>query len=500
MTNTSRTHWPSGWIFILAAIGSAAGLGNLWRFPFLAYKHGGAAFILVLILANIIVGIPLLILEVGLGQMTQRAAPEAFGRIKKGLRFVGWLALVFSFFVISYYMAVMAWGVDYLAAAFQLGWGENAKDFFFQKVLQLSDSVGNIGGFSWPVVAGFVVAWLAVYFSVWKGVKSVSKVVTWSATLPFIILAILIVRAITLPGSFAGLRAFFVPDWSALGDPQLWIAAFSQVFFSLSLAFGIMIAYGSFKPERSEITKSAFWVALGNFLVSLMSGIVVFGTIGYMAYQQGVPLEKAVDGGPSLAFVVFPTAISLLPALNALIGVLFFVMLLSLAIDSAFSIVEGIAAPFRDRYPHLATEKIALYVSAAAAVAGLPFVTKAGLYFLDIVDHFVVNYGIVVMGILEAFVVGWLWKEKRFHQYVNEHSKWKIGIGWDIAIKFITPVFLAILLIWNLVQEFQEPYGGYPVKALIVVGAVPLIAAPIIALIVDRLVGHSDAHHEHSGA
>lgn len=479
--------WPSKIVFILAAIGSAAGLGNLWRFPYLAYENGGAVFVLAIIIANLLIGIPLLILEVALGQRTEKAAPDAFGSFKKNFKYLGWLALIIGFSVLAYYMAVMGWGVTYLASSFTMAWKANPQDFFFKKILGLTDSPAEIGGFSWPVLAGTLIAWAMVYFSVFKGVKSVSKVVVWTATLPFLILFILIIRAVTLPGAIEGLKLFFIPEFSKLLDTKLWLSAFSQVFFSLSLAFGIMIAYGSYNTKTSDIVKSSYIIAGGNFLVSLMSGIVVFGTLGYMAQTQGVPVQEVFKGGPSLAFVAFPQAISLLPALNALIAVLFFVMLLSLAVDSAFSLLEAVSRAFQNRFPKIKTEKIALSLTLVGIFLGLIFTTKAGLYYLDIVDHFLVNYGLVVVGILEAIIIGYFIKTKEFMNFINKVSEWKIGNFWLFAIKFIIPVFLIILLVVNFYNEIKSPYENYPVKFLIGLGVLPVILAPIIAVLIDKL-------------
>ena len=483
----SRQHWPSRWIFILAAVGSAAGLGNLWRFPYLAYEHGGGTFVLVLLLANLIVGIPLLSLEVGLGQKMQTAAPGAFGAIKDKFKYVGWFAVMVSVMVLTYYMSVMGWGVNYFASAFNLGWGEDTSAHFFGNVLQLSDGAGVMGGISWPVLTGMIVAYILTYFSVWKGVRSVSKVVKWTATIPFVILAILLLRAVTLEGAASGLELFFIPDWSALSDPKLWIAAFSQVFFSLSLAAGVMVAYGSYNKKKQDITGSVFWIVAGNFLVSLMSGVVVFGTLGYMALQQGVPVTDVVAGGPSLTFVTFPLAISLLPALNSLIAVIFFLMVLTLGIDSAFSLLESFASPIVERYKGVSTKKVMLIITSIIFVFSIPFATKAGLYYLDILDHFVVNYAFVTVGILEALVVGWFWKGNDLLDFINENSKFKMGTGWNIAIKFVIPIFLTVLLVTNLITEFKAPYEGYPTWALIYVGALPVILMPFIGAGIDKL-------------
>tara|TARA_B100002051_G_C16741729_1_gene644733 strand:+ start:492 stop:1958 length:1467 start_codon:yes stop_codon:yes gene_type:complete len=483
----NKTYWPNQWVFILAAVGSAAGLGNLWRFPALAYENGGGAFMVAFIIANILVGIPLLMLEIGLGQKTQKGSADALGSIKKGFKYLGWTAMCMSFLVLTYYMAVVAYGINFFAGAFTLGWMPSAESFFFNEVLQISSGPGEMGGIAWPVFAALLLGWAMVYFSAWKGVKSISSVVKWTATLPFVILLLLIFRAVTLDGASDGLALFFIPEWSQLFTTDIWLAAFSQVFFSLSLAFGIMMAYGSLRHRNSEITKSVIYITVGNFLVSFMSGIVVFGTLGYMAAQQGVDVASVVAGGPGLVFVVFPEVINMLPALNSLIGVLFFGMLLMLAIDSAFSLLEALSVSIRDRMPHVPTEKISLIITIVGVFGGLLYSTKAGLYYLDITDHFVVSYGLVIIGILQSIIVGWLWKGNDMVAYIKDHSDIHIEKLWLFSIRYFVPIFLTILLVLNLRTELAENYEGYSTAALIYVGLLPILLAPAVGYFLDKL-------------
>jgi NSS family neurotransmitter:Na+ symporter len=482
-----KTYWPSQWVFILAAIGSAAGLGNLWRFPYLAYENGGGAFVVAFIIANIIIGIPLLMLEIGLGQKTQKGAPDAFASIKKSFRYIGWTAVCMGFLVLSYYMAVVAYGINYFASSFTLAWMPSPNDYFFGEVLQISGGPAEIGGIAWPVMAGLLVGWVLVYFSAWKGVKSISAVVKWTATLPFLILFLLIVRALTLEGAGDGLRLFLVPEWSQLFSTDIWLAAFSQVFFSLSLAFGIMVAYGSLNRKNAEITKSIVWITIGNFMVSLMSGLVIFGTLGYMALQQGVGVTEVVAAGPGLVFIVFPEAISLLPALNAVVGILFFATFLMLAIDSAFSLLEALSTSIRDRFPATSIAKIAFVITVFGVGLGTLFATKAGLYYLDIADHFVVSYGLVAIGIAQAVVIGWFYQTKELSNYIKEHSKLHLQRLWLFSIRYFIPVFLTILFFINLRTDLTENYEGYETEALIYVGLVPLLLAVVAGFILDKL-------------
>jgi NSS family neurotransmitter:Na+ symporter len=490
-----RQYWPNQWIFILAAVGSAAGLGNLWRFPYQAFEYGGGAFVLAVLLGNILIGVPLLLLEVGIGQKHQRGAADAFGSINPWFRYLGWSALTLSFLLLTYYMAVVSWSINYLIKAPQLAWGSNTEAFFFESVLQHSGGFTSLGGISLPVLVGLVLAWIGVYFATFKSVASISRVVAWTATLPFAILAILIVRALTLDGALAGVQAFFVPQWAALADPQLWLAAFSQVFFTLSLAFGIMIAYGKFKERTTEITKSVVWVAAGNFLVSILSGIVVFGTLGYMAHEQNVALSEVIASGPALAFVVFPQAINLLPAFSALVGILFFAAFLALAVDSAFSLLEAFATSLRDRLQHISGERLTLTLAVIGFAISTVFATGAGLYILDVADHFIVNYGLVTIGLLEAVVVGWLWKGEDLVSFINQHSRWKLGTSWYIAIRYLIPLFLVTLLAWNVYNEVQAPYNGYPAWALLTFGLTPLLAAPIIGTAINYLTPQPTTEH-----
>lgn len=487
----NRLHWPSQWVFVLAAVGSAAGLGNLWRFPFLAYENGGGAFVLAFVIANVLIGIPLLVLEIGLGQMSQKGAPGALASIGAKWRLLGWSAVAMGFIVLTYYMNVVSYGLNYLRAAFTLDWQPSAETFFFGEVLQITDSPLTMGGFSWPVVTGLLVAWILVYFSAWKGVRSISKVVTWTATLPFVILGILALRAVTLDGAGAGLELFFIPDWSLLASGQLWLAAFSQVFFTLTLAFGVMFAYGSLKKPDSEITKSVVVVAIGNFGVSLLSGIVVFGTLGYMALQQGVAVSEVVAAGPGLVFVVFPEAINLLPAFNATIGVLFFVTLLLLAVDSAFSLLEAVSTAIRDQLAHISVERIALGVSILGFLVGLLYATKAGLYYLDITDHFVVSYGLVLIGLLQAIAVGWSGQRTALINFIEKRSKLHMRKLWIFSITYLTPLFLLFLLTLNLRTELAANYEGYPTEALLWYGVLPLVMAPVAGYLLLRSLSRS---------
>lgn len=478
----TRARWPSRFVFILAAVGSAVGLGNLWRFPYLTYKYGGGAFLIPYLIALFVIGFPLLILEFALGQKIQRAAVDAFASVKKRFSGVAWWALFSGFLVITYYAVVMAWALKYLASSLSVAWAGNSEGFFFTEVLGLSESAAVIGGIQWPLFFGLILVWLMIYFSVFKGVKSVGKVVLITMPLPMILIFVLLVRALTLDGAGGGIYYYLIPNFAALFDPQVWVAAFSQIFFTLTLAFGVMVAYASFNDRHHDVAGNALWTAVVNSLVSIISGFVVFATLGFMAMSKGVGVPDVVASGPSLAFVVFPEALSLMPW-APFFSVLFFLTLLTLGIDSAFSIVEAIAAALKDKFGKIRREKLSFWVCTIGFLLGIIYTTGAGLYFLDIVDHFVTNIAILTVGILQCVMIGWVYGTRRLRRYINRVSNFQIGRWWDVCIKYVTPLILLSLLIFQLYTEFTTPYEGYPFWALMVGWAAVLVPLVIAFLI-----------------
>ncbi len=458
-----RARWSSRTIFLFAAIGSAVGLGNVWRFPFLAHKFGGGAFLVPYLIALFVLGIPLLLLEFAIGQKLQKGAVDAFATINHRLRGIGIGAIFSGFVVVVYYAVVMAWALLFFFHSFSatLPWSEDAKGYFFGSILQISDSVSVIGGIAWPVFFALLAVWVMIYFCVRHGVKSVGRVVAITMPLPLILLGVLFVRAITLDGAMSGIVEYLRPDFTALLSSEIWLAAVSQIFFTLSLAFGIMIAYASFNRETQDVTGDAYITSVVNTLISLFSGFVVFGVLGYMATSTGSAVADVVASGPGLAFVVFPQALSLMP-LGWFFSALFFLMLLALGIDSAFSLVEAVNTVFVDRMKKAVQQRVAFAVCAVAFLMGIIFTTHAGLYFLDIFDHFVTNFGLVLVGIFECVAIGWVYGADKLRAYINSVSRFKVGVWWEYAIKYVIPLALSVLLVMQLITEFKGNYEGYP--------------------------------------
>ncbi|MBW2976025.1 sodium-dependent transporter [Candidatus Woesearchaeota archaeon] len=480
----SRLRWPSRIAFIYAAIGSAVGLGNIWRYPYLAHKFGGGAFLIPFLIALFVAGIPLLILEFALGQKIQKGAVDSLAKIKKSFSGVGWWALFTSFIVTGYYVVIMSWAIVYLFVSLGpsgVQWSADAESYFLNNVLQVSESISSIGSIVPAIFIALLISWILIYFSVWKGVKSISKAVMVAVPLPIILLIVLLIRAITLDGAMAGIAAYLTPDFNALFDSKVWIAAFSQIFFSLSIAFGIMIAYASHNKKSADISKNAFAVGIADTIIAMISGFVVFGTLGFMAEQNGVAVADVVVDGPGLTFIAFPKALSVMP-FATLFSIVFFLMLITVAITSAFSMVEAINTTISDK-TKIKKHNIALIVCLLGLLSGLVYTTNAGLYLLDIVDHFVTHINLIVIGILECVAVGWNFGAEKMRAYINKVSDFKIGEWWSMAIKYIIPLSLSVILALQLKAEFAQNYGNYPDWAILIGWLVVLIPLVISFLI-----------------
>lgn len=473
MSSAEKTYWSSRTAFVLASIGSAIGLGNVWRFPYICYKYGGGAFLIVYVLALFLVGIPLLVLEMGLGQKMRGSAPKSLGKVSRKFTWAGWFAVIMSFFTITYYSVIMSWSANYLVHSLTLAWGDDPCSFFYDKVLVRSYGVFDIGSPNIWLVVGLVAMWIWIILSIWKGAKTVSKVVYVTVITPWVILLILVAGGLTLPGAFEGIKYYLTPDWSKLFNPELWQAAFTQLFFSLSVGWGIMIAYGSFLPEKSDVVNSAFIVGISDSATAIVGGFAVFSVLGYYAQLQGVSVADVMKSGPELAFVTYPTIINHLP-LAPLVGVLFFSMLLTLAIDSAFSFVESVVAGVMDTFGWSRT-RANIIVAFVAFLVGIIYTTTAGLYWLDIVDYYMSFFGLFISVFLEAIVVGWVMKPDEFRQKVNESSFTKIGKWWNISIKYFVPFISLVLLGIAIYYRLGSSYERYPRIAELIGGWIPLL-------------------------
>ncbi len=474
-----REGWGSRFTFILAAIGSAVGLGNAWRFPGLAAKFGGGAFLLVYILAMVVLGFPLLMMELAIGRKMRSGAPGTFKGINKKFEAVGWAGVGNAFFIVCYYAVVLAWVLFMIVASFKFGGmtGDPAAagGVFYGDVIKLSSGITGSYDIPGGMVIALLVAWGMIYWCIRNGAKSVGKVVKYTVFLPVIFLLILAVKGFTMPGAMSGIKMYLVPKWSALGDPNLWIAAFGQVFYSLSIMMAIMIAYGSYVSKSNNLVKDSAIIAVSDLGISFLAGLVMFSTLG--ATDNLTNLQAS--GSVGLAFEVYPMAIvnfSSVGAVNVIFGVLFYLALLTLAIDSAFSIVEGVSTAVSDRFK-LNRRKTTLIICFIAGIISVLFATCSGLYWLDVVDYFCNNVNLIVIGILECIVIGWFFNTNKVREEINLNTgKFRMGAWYNWIIRIVCPLILTGLFVWNFIDYIKAGgYGGYPVWVQILGWVVVLI-------------------------
>ncbi|MFC1670770.1 sodium-dependent transporter, partial [Spirochaetota bacterium] len=279
-----------------------------------------------------------------------------------------------------------------------------------------------------------------------------------------------------------GINYYLSPDWSKLADPQVWLAAYGQIFFSLSVGFGTMVAYSSFMPRDTELPNSAAITSFANCAFSFMAGFAVFSVLGYFAFAANLPIEKVVKSGPGLAFVIYPAALAMLPFWVKFFAFLFFITLLAVGIDSAFSLLQTVSAALSDKFD-ISRTKATTAVSVISFILGIPLATSAGLFWLDIIDHFIMSYLITTAVIMECIAVGWILKSKVFIKEVNRTAEIRLGKSFSFMIKFFTPSILIVIIVLSFIKEIQKPYEGYPISAILILG-VGFIVLTIIASII----------------
>ncbi|MCP4645714.1 MAG: sodium-dependent transporter [bacterium] len=488
-----RGRWNSNLGFLLAAIGSAIGLGNIWRFSYVCHENGGGTFLIPYLIALVTTGIPLMILEFAIGHKMRASAPHSMHKIHPRWEWLGWWPVLFVMFGINlYYVVVIAWCALYMLFSLeslrtgQFRWGEDTEAFFFgDQFLNASEGVFSIGGIQGPILAMTLVIWFVLWAicarRVDRGVEVASKIFM---PILLVLTTVLVVWGLFLDGALEGLREYVKADYSKLGDVAVWNAAFGQIFFSLSIGFGIMIAYASYLPSKTNLVRNAFITSIVNCSYSIFAGIAVFSVLGYMAGQQGVPVKEVVAGGPGLCFVVYPKAISALPALNGVFGVLFFLTLVLAGLTSAMSIAEAFVSAAIDKFgwPRMLTVSITCGIGALGSII---FTTQAGVIWLDIVDHFLNNYGLILVGLLECVLIGWYYRIDKLHFHMVSAKQGRYPMFWDLwwewTVTFVVPTVLAFILGWSLIAELSEPYEGYPASALLMIGVGWLVWTFLVA-------------------
>ncbi|MGO1542810.1 MAG: sodium-dependent transporter [Gulosibacter sp.] len=457
--------------FILAAIGSAVGLGNIWRFPYVAYENGGGAFIIPYLVALLCAGIPLLFLDYAIGHRYGGSSPLSLARIQRWMESLGWWQVLVCVIIGIYYAVIVAWSAMYLIFSVTQQWGDDANGFFFGNFLQLSDEVqvgfDFVPGVFWPQLLVWGAVLVVMLLGVRKGIAGANLIFMPLLVVMFIAM---VVVSLFLPGAMDGLNAFFTPDWGALLEPSVWAAAVGQIFFSLSVGFGIMITYASYLRRKTDLTGSGLVVAFSNSSFEILAGVGVFAALGFMANAAGSGINDVVDAGIGLAFVAFPTIISQAP-LGSVIGVLFFGSLLFAGFTSMISIIEVVIAGVRDKLGIKRWAAVTIVVIPMAIISLMLFPTSSGMYVLDVFDAFVNQFGILAGAL--AMVVGVAWIARKvplLSRHLTRLSSFPARGIWIALIAVIVPLALIGMLVSEIIAKTNEVYGGYPPEFVMIYG------------------------------
>ncbi|XP_065355483.1 sodium- and chloride-dependent GABA transporter ine isoform X2 [Calliphora vicina] len=484
-------HWGNKMQFVLACIGYSVGLGNVWRFPYMCYKSGGGVFLVPYCIILIVCSIPLLFMELSIGQYTGRGPIGALGQLCPLFKGAGLASVVVSFLMSTYYSVIIGYSIYYFFTAFKTDqpwidcnnrWNTpdcwvpqrlagNAtapatsktpsEEFFQNKVLQISPGIEFPGDMRWELFACLICAWLMVYFATWKSIKSSAKVRYFTATFPFILIIILMGRAVTLEGADDGLRYFFRPNWSELKNANVWINAASQNFNSLGISFGSMISFASYNKYNNNILRDTVAVSVVNILTSLLVGVFAFATLGNLALEQNTNVKDVISDGPGLIFVVYPQAMAKMPYAQ-LWAVMFFFMLLCLGLNSQFAIVEVVVTSIQDGFPnwikkHLGYHEIVvLIVCVISFLFGLPNLIQGGIYFFQLMDHYAASVTIMFLAFCQMIAIAWFYGTGRLSKNVKQMT----GKAPSLYLKSCWILFGPCLLfaIWILsLINYKEP-------------------------------------------
>ncbi|OLT06367.1 transporter [Kocuria sp. CNJ-770] len=483
-----REAFSSRTVFILAAIGSAVGLGNIWRFPYIAYENGGGAFLIPYLVALLTAGLPLLMLEYGVGHRFRASAPLAFRRLHPKTEWIGWWQMGISFVIAVYYAVILGYAMLYTIFSFSKAWGDDPAAYFLTDVLQSSEQITVGFDFVPTVLIATAIAWAALLvvllLGVQKGIGRVNLVLIPLLVLMFLSIVII---ALTLPGATDGLNAFFTPNWAALADSSVWVAAYGQIFFSLSVGFGIMITYSSYLKPKTDLTSSGLVVGFGNSSFELLAGIGVFAALGFMAGAAGTSVDEVATSGIGLAFIAFPTIISQAP-FGTLIGVLFFATLTFAGFTSLVSIVEVVVAAAQDKLGLRRRSAVLLVVLPMALISLALFTTTTGLNLLDVTDNFVNQFGIVAAALVSVMLLTAGFSAlPTLRDHLNSVSSFKLGRAWMVVVGGVTPIVLGYILINTLTTTLAEGYGDMPAWFVNTFGWGTAVGLVVIALLLSRL-------------
>ncbi|CAG7720271.1 unnamed protein product [Allacma fusca] len=525
--------WQNKRQFFLSVVGYSVGLGNIWRFPYLCQSNGGGAFLIPFLIMIVLEGAPLLLIELGIGQRLRQGSMRAWSMIHPSIGGIGIASTIVAFLVGLYYNVIITWCFYYLFNSFQktLPWETCPKEllangtylnttepecekssetayYWYRQALDISEDIESPNGIKWWMCLCLLLAWIVVYLIIQRGIQSSGKVVYFTALFPYMVLTIFFIRGITLEGAGAGLLHMYTPKYHKLLEPSVWLEAATQVFYSFGLAFGSLIAFGSYNKTRNNCVKDVCFITMTNALTAIYASAVIFSVLGFKAtkiherckernrlamhewnstlfpnasgitseeydkFFQDHPIEKnqsdfrscnledELDNaaqGTGLAFVVFTQAIVELPY-SPFWSIIFFLMLLALGIGSQIGTMEGVVSTVfgASYFSHIRKEVLTAIICALSFLGGLIFVTGAGEYWLTLFDGYASTTGLVIIALMETVSVMYIYGHKRFSADIEYMTGYYPGLYWQLTWRFIGPTMLVVLLIGSVIDKLQN--------------------------------------------
>ncbi|XP_075973528.1 sodium-dependent nutrient amino acid transporter 1-like [Anticarsia gemmatalis] len=485
-----RAEWGSQIEFLMSCIATSVGLGNVWRFPFVAYENGGGAFLIPYIIVLMLIGKPMYYLECIMGQFSSRSSIKVWS-LSPAMKGTGYATILGCAFVMSYYVVIVALCLYYLAMSFQstLPWAvcqpewtnciasdpsqqvpgavtvnasSSAELYFIKTVLQQSDGIeGGLGAPVWYLTLCLLAAWFVVFVIVSQGVKSSGKAAYFLAIFPYIVMIILLINTVLLPGAGNGILYFLTPQWSKLIELDVWYAAITQVFFSLSVCTGAIIMFSSYNGFRQNIYRDAMIVTTLDTFTSLLSGITIFGILGNLAHELNQEVHEVIgSGGTGLAFISYPDAIAK-TFLPQLFSVLFFSMMTVLGIGSSVALLSTINTVFLDAFPKVKTVYMSALCCSGGFLVGLTYVTPGGQFILELVDYYGGTFLILFCAIMEITAVFWIYGLENLCLDIEFMLGIKTSMYWRLCWGLITPGMMITVFIYALLGFENVTVGDY---------------------------------------
>ncbi|KAG1679898.1 Sodium- and chloride-dependent glycine transporter 2 [Nymphon striatum] len=460
----ARQKWSGKLDFVLSCISFAVGFGNIWRFPYMCYKNGGAVFLIPYILMLVLVGFPLFYMELCLGQFSGKG-PVKVWAVVPVMR--GCYSTVDDTFCkninenFSYVdnTCINRSSPEYLSLTNNTKHTTPGEDYFKNNVLQLSPDMYHMNGISWQLSLCLLLSWIVIYLCMIKGTKSFGKVSYFTAIFPYIILTILLVKGATLPGSSKGVLFYVIPDFSKLTEIRVWFDAASQVFYSLGCGVGCLITFASFNEFNKPNKVDALVTAIVNSLTSLYAGFAIFSILGFLADDAQVDVKDVATDGSGLVFMAYPQALSRMP-LSPVWAVMFFIMLLTLGIGSLFGPVEVVMTAIQDLFPALRKRYKILLVAVVSVlyIFGLCMVTDIGPYIFTVLNAYN-GYSMVLVGIVELVSISYIYGIKKFIEDVEFMLNAKLGIYFKVTWAVTAPIITLAVVIFSFAMYKPVSYG-----------------------------------------